>query len=224
MKQFKGKKVLIVGLGKTGFVLIDFFKQWECSIKVTDIKPIFDLNKVVKKLKKAIPNPSMTFGEHREEDFAEADIIVYSSAVNPHLPQLELARNSGKEVCSDMALGAKFCDKPIVAVCGNIARTTLAHMVGFCLKLDGKNVFVGGASDSPLVKYSMLPDKKDIDYIVVEVSAVQMEYLKNFSPEIVVFTGIGDSFPGKYFFSMAEYISKKLSIVEMLSKKGTLGC
>ena len=222
MRQFKGKKVLIVGLGKTGFVLIDFFRQWNCSIKVTDIKPIFDLNKVVKKLKKIDPTPAMTFGEHREEDFLEADVVVYSSAVNPNLRQLELARNSGKEVYSDMALGAKFCDKPVVAVCGHIGRTTLAHMIGFCLKLDGKNVFVGGSSDSPLVKYSMLSDKKNVDYIVVEISAVQMEYLKNFSPEFVVFTGIADTFPEKYFLTMTEYVKKKLSIVEMLSRKGTL--
>ena len=222
MRQFKGKKVLIVGLGKTGFILIDFFRQWECSIKVTDIKPIFDLNKVVKKLKKIVPTPSMTFGEHREKDFLEADVIVYSSAVKPNLPQLELARQSGKEVYSDMALGAKFCDKPIVAACGHIGRRTVAHIVGFCLKLDGKNAFVGGSSDSPLIKYSMLPDKKDIDYVVVEISAVQTEYLENFTPEILVFTGIADTFPKKYFSSMAEYVQKKLSVVEMLSKKGTL--
>ena len=222
MKQFKGKKILIVGLGKTGFTLIDFFKQWECFIKVTDIKPIFDLNKIVKKLKKIIPNPAMTFGEHREEDFIEADVVVYSSSVNPNLPQLKLARNSGKEVYSEMALATKFCDKPIIAICGNVGRTTLAHMIGFCLKLDGRNVFVGGTSDSPLIKYNMIPDKKNIDYVVVGVSVVQMEYLKNFSPEVIVFTGIGETFPDKYFSSMAEYVSKKLSVIEMLSKQGTL--
>ena len=222
MNQFEGKKILIVGLGKTGFTLIDFFKQWDCSIKVTDIKPIFDLNKVVKKLKKITPSPGMTFGEHREEDFIEADVVVYSSAVKPNLPQLELARKSGKEVYSEMALAVKFCDKPVIAVCGHVGRTTLAHMVGFCLKLDGKNVFVGGSSESPLIKYSMMPDRQNIDYIVVEVSVVQMEYLSSFTPNIVIFTGIGESFPDKYFSSMAEYVHKKLSIVNMLSKEGTL--
>ena len=52
MERFKGKKVLIVGIGKTGFNLINFFNQIECHIRVTDIKPIFDLNKAVKKLRK----------------------------------------------------------------------------------------------------------------------------------------------------------------------------
>ena len=63
MERFRGKKVLIVGIGKTGFKLINFFNRIECMIKVTDIKPIFDLNKAVKKLKRIKPAPEMTFGD-----------------------------------------------------------------------------------------------------------------------------------------------------------------
>ena len=54
MEKYRGKKVLIVGLGKTGFALINLFNQFGAQIKVTDIKPIFDLNKAVKKLKKIL--------------------------------------------------------------------------------------------------------------------------------------------------------------------------
>ena len=55
MDKYRGKKVLVVGLGKTGFALINLFNNFGCQIKVTDIKPIFDLNKAVKKLKKFSP-------------------------------------------------------------------------------------------------------------------------------------------------------------------------
>ena len=41
MEKYRGKKVLIVGLGKTGFALINLFNKLECEIRVTDIKPIF---------------------------------------------------------------------------------------------------------------------------------------------------------------------------------------
>ena len=41
--------------------------------------------------------PEMTLREHRESDFLEADIVVYSSSVNPHLPQLEMARTAEKK-------------------------------------------------------------------------------------------------------------------------------
>lgn len=222
MERFKNKKVLIVGIGKTGFTLINFFNRLECLIRVTDIKPIFDLNKAVKKLKKISPAPEMTFGEHRDEDFLDADVIVYSSSVDPNLPQLELARQNGKEVYSEFGLANKLCRKPIIAVCGSQGRTTVAHMIGFTMKLDGKNVFVGGTSDSPFIEYCMLPNKDEIDYVIVEVSAVQMRSLQNFHPRLVVFTNISEKYPETHFRSVGEYIETKLSIIKSLSPDDVL--
>src|SRR5690606_15968186 len=209
MERLKNKKVLIVGIGRTGFTLINFFNRLECAIRVTDIKPIFDLNKAVKKLKRIEPAPEMTFGEHKDDDFLEADIIVYSSAVDPNLPQLELARSRGKEVYSEFGLANKLCKKPVIAVCGSYGRTTVAHMIGFTLKQEGKNVFVGGTSDSSFIEYAMLPNRDEIDYVVVEVSANQLRRLENFHPRMVVFTGLSETYPDKTFSSASEYIETK---------------
>lgn len=217
MERLKNKKVLIVGIGRTGFTLMNFFNRLECSIRVTDIKPIFDLNKAVKKLKRIEPAPEMTFGEHKDDDFLEADIIVYSSAVDPNLPQLELARSRGKEVYSEFGLANKLCKKPVIAVCGSYGRTTVAHMIGFTLKQEGKNVFVGGTSDSSFIEYAMLPNRDEIDYVVVEVSANQLRRLENFHPRMVVFTGLSETYPDKTFSSASEYIETKLGIVKSLS-------
>ncbi len=222
MERFRGKKVLIIGIGRTGFTLINFFQQLECEIRVTDIKPIFDLNKAVKKIKKLVPTPQITFGEHKDEDFLETDIVVYSQAVNPELSQIELARKNGKEVYSEFALAAKLCRKPIIAVCGNSGRTTVAHMVGFALKTDGKNVFVGGTSESPFIEFCMLPNKDEIDFVVVEVSSAQMKSLQNFHPRMVVFTNISDKYPTTHFRSAGEYIETKLSIIKTLSPDDVL--
>jgi UDP-N-acetylmuramoylalanine--D-glutamate ligase len=222
MDRFRNKKVLIVGIGKTGFNLISFFNQIDCEIRVTDIKPIFDLNKAVKKLKKINPVPEMTFGEHKDEDFLEADVIVYSSTVNPELPQLELARSAGREVYSEFALANKLCRKPIIAVCGSYGRTTVAHMVGYTLKIEGKKVFVGGTSDTPFIQFAMLPNRDDIDYVIVEVSAAQLRRLENFHPRVVVFTNISESYSEIHFNSVGEYIETKLSIIKSLSPDDTL--
>lgn len=222
MERFKGKKVLIVGIGKTGFSLINFFNKLECEIRVTDIKPIFDLNKSVKKLKKIEPPLEMTFGEHRDEDFLEADVIVYSAAVNPSLPQLELARKNGKEVYSDFALAYTLCKKPVIAVCGSYGRTTIASMIGYTLKVDGKNVFVGGTSEMPFIEYCLLPNPDDVDFVVVEVSATQMKSLKEFHPKVVIFPNIGENYPKTAFSSVSEYIETKLSIIKKLSPDDVL--
>tara|TARA_Y100001954_G_scaffold145387_1_gene154823 strand:+ start:2568 stop:3950 length:1383 start_codon:yes stop_codon:yes gene_type:complete len=217
VERFRNKKVLIVGIGKTGFTLIKFFNNLDCHIRVTDIRPIFDLNKSVKKLRKVNPTPEMTFGEHRMEDFLEADVVVYSSGVDPTLPQLEGARKSGKDVFSEFALGNLLCRKPVIAVCGSQGRTTVAHMVGFTLKLEGKNVFVGGTSDSPFIELAMQPNLDDIDYAIIEVSAVQMKGLSNFHPKMVIFTNIGEEYSEGHFKSAGEFIETKLSIIKSLS-------
>lgn len=222
MERFRDKKVLIVGVGKTGFTLLNFFENLDCDIKVTDIRPIFDLNKAVKKLKKLKNPPQMTFGEHLEEDFLEADIIVHSAAVNPNMQLLEIARMNGREVYSEFSLANKLCRKPIIAVCGSYGRTTVAHMVGFMLKLEGKNVFVGGTSEVPFIKYASLPNKDDIDYVIVEVSAKQMLRLNDFHPQLVVFTNISEKYSENHFRSVGEYIETKLSIINKLSPEDWL--
>ncbi len=222
MNQFKNKKILIVGIGKIGFKLIDYFNKFNCSIKVTDLKPIFDLNKQIKRLKKMPSIIGMTFGEHRDEDFLEADVVVYDSIVNPDLPQLELARKSGKPVYSEFALANMLCKRPLIAVCGSYGRTVVAHMIGFALKLDGRNVFVGGTKNSAFIEYASLPTKDNIEYVIVEASALQMRRLNNFHPKLVVFTTLSENFPEKHFQSIRDYIDTKFSFQKTLGKKNTL--
>ena len=222
MDQYKNKKVLIIGVGKTGFALINFFNSLGCEIRVTDIKPIFNLNKAVKKLKKLRPVPQLTFGEHRDEDFLEADVVVYSSSINPNLPQLQLARSHGKEVFSEFALANKFCKKPIIAICGSYGRSTVALMIGYALKLEGKNVFVGGTPDNPFINLFQQPDYDEVDYVVIEANALQLQNLTDFHPILVVYTNIRESYPQHRFENYNEYLETKLSVTKHLEKDNFL--
>ncbi len=222
MEQYKGKKVLVVGLGKTGFALIHLFTQLGCDIKVTDIKPIFDLNKQVKRLKKINPTPQMTLGEHKDEDFIEADLIVYSSNVDPNLPQLRVAREHGRKVCSDFAFAYENCKKPVIAVCGSHGRTITSHMIGFTLKVDKKNVFVGGTSDEPFINYLSLPNRDEIDYVVVEVSPQQLQTIDNFKPVLAVYPNLEEKNLLGRFKSSAEYLDTALKVARNLGPENYL--
>lgn len=222
MEKYRGKKVLIVGLGKTGFALINLFNQWGCDIKVTDIKPIFDLNKQVKRLKKINPNPSMTLGEHKDEDFIEADIIVYSSSVDPNLPQLKVAQAHGREVYSDFSFAYQNCDKPIVAICGSLGRTVISHMIAYTLKLDKKNVFVGGTSEEPFINFLTSPNREEIDYCVVEVSPLQLQTVENFKPLLAVYPNLEEKNLMGRFKSSAEYLDTTLKVARNLGPESYL--
>jgi len=222
MEKYKGKKVLIVGLGKTGFALVHLFTQLGCDIKVTDIKPIFDLNKQVKRLKKVSPTPAMTFGEHRDEDFIEADIVVYSSSVDVNLPQLKVAREHGRAVYSDFAFAYENCHKPIIAVCGSLGRTITAHMIGYTLKVDKKNIFIGGTSEEPFVNFLTLPNKDEIDYCVIEVSPQQLQTVDNFKPVLAVYPNLEEKNLLGRFKSSAEYLDTALKVARNLGPENYL--
>lgn len=222
MENYRGKKVLVVGLGKTGFALINLFNQFECQIRVTDIKPIFDLNKAVKRLKKIQPNPQMTLGEHKDEDFLDADVIVYSSSVNPNLPQLQKAKEHGREVYSEFAFAYKNCKKPVIAVCGSKGRTTIAHMVGYTLKMDQKNVFVGGTNLEPFCNFLIHPNRDFIDYVVVEVSPRQLQSTDNFHPIMAIYPNIEEGAIDSRFGSAGEYIENSLKVIKNMTEEDFL--
>jgi UDP-N-acetylmuramoylalanine--D-glutamate ligase len=222
MEKYRGKKVLVVGLGKTGFALINLFTQWGCEIKVTDMKPIFDLNKQVKRLKKINPTPTMTLGEHKDEDFIEAEIIVYSSSVDPNLPQLRVAREHGRAVYSDFAFAYENCHKPIVAVCGSHGRTITAHMIGYTLKLDRRNVFIGGTSEEPFINFLTMQGRDEVDYCVVEVSPQQLQTVETFKPILAVYPNIEEKNLLGRFKNSAEYLDTALKVAKNLGPENYL--
>ncbi len=222
MEKYKGKKVLVVGLGKTGFALINLFTQWGCEIKVTDMKPIFDLNKQVKRLKKINPTPTMTLGEHKDEDFIDAEIIVYSSSVDPNLPQLRVAREHGRAVYSDFAFAYENCHKPIVAVCGSHGRTITAHMIGYTLKLDRKNVFIGGTSEEPFINFLTMQGRDEVDYCVVEVSPQQLQTVESFKPILAVYPNLEEKNLLGRFKNSAEYLDTALKVAKNLGPENYL--
>lgn len=222
MEKYRGKKVLVVGLGKTGFALINLFNQFDCQIKVTDIKPIFDLNKAVKRLKRISPTPQMTLGEHKEEDFINTDIIVYSSSVNPNMPQLLKAKEHGVEVHSEFSFAYVNCTKPIIAICGSKGRSTIAHMIGYALKMDQKNVFVGGTSFEPFCNFLVHPNREFTDYVVVEVSPLQLQSMDEFHPVLAVYPNIEERTIEGRFSSAGEYIENALKVLKCLTPEDNL--
>lgn len=222
MEKYKGKKVLIVGVGKTGFALINLFNTYNCEIKVTDIKPIFDLNKQVKRLKRITPNPQMTLGEHKNEDFLEADVIIYSSSVDSDLPQLKLAREHGKEVYSEFCFAYKMCNKPIIAVCGSLGRTSIAQMIGYTLKIEKKKIFIGGTSEEPFINFLSQPNIDEIDYVVVEASPLQLKSTPDFKPKVCVFPNVDERVGSEKFRTVSEYMDSALIVVKNLDESSFL--
>ena len=119
-------------------------------------------------------------GEHREEDFREADLIVVNPAVRPGNRWLDLARRAGANLTSEIELFLENCPAPTIGVTGSNGKSTTAAMIASILKADGRSVYLGGNLGGSLL--DDLKAMKSSDWVVLELSSFQLHRL---SPDAV---------------------------------------
>jgi len=220
-KNFKGKRVLVMGLGRFGggIGVSKFLAQEGAHVKVTDLAGEDELTESIKQL--AGLNIEYHLGGHREEDFAEADLIVVNPAVHKDSPWLKVAREHKVRLTSEMNIFFALCPTPIIGVTGSNGKSTTTAMIGEILKASrGKannqqgnsKVWVGGN----IGQGSLLARIKEIsraDIVVLELSSFQLYDLGEVecSPHIAVVTNIAPNHLD-WHGSMKEYINAKQNI------------
>ncbi len=207
--ELKGKKVLVVGLARTGIATVKFLAPRGALVTATDTKPRAELETAVRETA-GLP---VTFhlGGQRREDFQEADLIVVSPGVPMDLPELAAARGAGKEIISELELAYRALVErgpraPILAVTGANGKTTVTTLLGQILAGPGRKVFVGGNIGNPLIE-ALLTDEK-FDFLVVEVSSFQLEGVTSFRPRIGILMNITEDHLDRYA-SFADYARAK---------------
>jgi UDP-N-acetylmuramoylalanine--D-glutamate ligase len=213
MESLAGKRVTVAGLGRFGGGIA--VTRWLCSqgadVLVTDLDPAEKLADSVRQLE-GLP-VEFRLGEHREEDFSGADLVVASPAVPPHSPYLQAARSAGKTVTTEIRLFIERCPARIVGVTGTKGKSTTTAMLGAILA-SAANTWVGGN-----IGKSLLADLDSIaktDLVVLELSSYMLEHLREmrFSPHVAVVTMIAsDSGHMKWHGSLEAYIDAKRNLI-----------
>jgi UDP-N-acetylmuramoylalanine--D-glutamate ligase len=221
-EELKGKRVTIMGLGLHGGGVGTtlFLHGVGAKIIVTDIKTKEDLQVSLEKLKE-LKNIEYVFGQHRPEDFTNADLVVKSPPVPWSNKYIKMALDKKIPVETDSSLFFKLCRNPIVGITGTKGKTTTATLVYEILKAAGKDVIqVGIGQVSVLNKLSHL--KKE-SLVVFELSSWRLAALgrNKISPQISVITNI---YPDhlNYYGTMDKYILDKKYI--FLNQKNTDFC
>ncbi|MBI2091528.1 MAG: UDP-N-acetylmuramoyl-L-alanine--D-glutamate ligase [Deltaproteobacteria bacterium] len=185
-----GKKILIVGFGKSGQAAKRYCLEQGALVTVTDDR----------------------FGKHPSNLFEEADIIIPSPGVPLTLDGIKRARAMGKPIVGEMEL-LKF-DAPIVAITGTNGKSTVTTLIGEMLKAAGKKAPVGGNLGTPLL--DMAANIKGADYVVLEVSSYQLEISPTFHPHVAVLLNVTPDHLDRYA-GMQEYIDAKALIIKNLT-------
>ena len=207
--DLRGKRVLVVGLARTGVATALFCAARGALVTATDTLSSAELADSAAKLTPA--GVSLELGGHRRESFLAADLIIPSPGVSFDQPDLLAARKKGIAVWSEIELAWRFLRGRLVAITGSNGKTTTTALTGHILQSAGLPVLVGGNIGTPLI--SLVEDSSDASIAVVELSSFQLEAIVAFRPDLSVFLNLTPDHIDRHG-SMESYAAAKARIFE----------
>jgi len=210
--ELRDKKVLVVGLARTGIECARFLLNQGAKVSVSDLRSEMDLKQEINALK-GLPIDYLLGGEERR--WLEAvDLVVPSPGVPAENPLLHEACSRGIEILSEVELAYRFFRFPIVAITGTNGKSTTTMLVGLMLKANGTQVFTGGNIGAPLIGFV----GGDWEWGVVEISSFQLEWIEEFRPRVAVLLNLTEDHLDRYP-DFAAYRRAKERIFENQTKK-----
>ena len=184
--DLNGKKVAVLGVGKTGLATARFLAGRGVRIAVTDAKPVSAWGEV----RTALENlqAELAVAPYGPEILTGVDWVIPSPGIYPANPILIEAVRRGIPVMSELELASRFLTTPIVAITGTNGKTTVTSLTGEILRAAGMKVFVGGNIGAPLIGY--VDGQQEADWAVVEVSSFQLQWAQTFHPRIAVLLNV----------------------------------
>src|SRR5580693_4854095 len=180
--DIKDKRVLVVGLGKSGVASALFLKAHGARVTVSDTKSGDELrNEIPSLLDHGI---TVETGGHGERTFRGQDLIVVSPGVAVDAPLLAQARLLGEAVIGEIELAAQFLLGPIIAITGSNGKTTTTALTGEVVAAGGFPTLVGGNIGTPAISLVERATPKTV--AVLEVSSFQLETIQTFRPKVAV--------------------------------------
>jgi UDP-N-acetylmuramoylalanine--D-glutamate ligase len=180
--DLNNKRVLVVGLGKSGVASALFMKAHGAKVTVSDTKSGDELrNEIPVLLDHGI---TVETGGHGDRTFRGQDLIVVSPGVPVDAPPLVQARALGEAVIGEIELAAQFLPGPIVAITGSNGKTTTTTLTGEIMTAAGFPALVGGNIGTPAI--SLAERAKPETVIVLEISSFQLETIQTFRPKVAV--------------------------------------
>ncbi len=210
--QFGGKRVLVMGLGihGGGLGVARFLAQHGADVTVTDMRPASALQSSIDALA-GLP-VRYVLGEHRESDFASAEIVVRNPGVPRESRFLQVARAAGAQIEMEMTIFFRLCAGPILGITGTKGKTTTTMLTGAMLREQFPQTVVAGN-----LRVSALEQLPNIDAatpVVLELSSFVLEGLDEagLSPQYACVTNLAPDHLDRYA-SFDDYAEAKHAIL-----------
>ena len=184
--ELRGKRVLVVGLARTGVATALFCAARGAHVTATDARPENEIGDVLAPLRSA--GVKLELGGHRENTFLAQDLIVPSPGVPADAPLLQAARAKGVTIWSEVELADRFLSGRLIGITGSNGKTTTTSLIEHILRNAGLPTVLAGNIGTPLI--ARVEQTSNDTITVVELSSFQLELIEVFRPNISVFLNL----------------------------------
>lgn len=179
----RGKKVLVLGLSKSGIAAAKFAKKHGADVYLTEYNDVNTKEKSddVKALEDS--GIHVEYGGHTDKFIQKSDIAVTSPGISPHSEIIKRVRAEQIPVISELELAYRECDIPFIIITGTNGKTTTTSLTQHILSKKLKTVACGNIGNPPC----RVADE-NLDYFVCEASSYQLDMSTSLKPIIAVWT------------------------------------
>ena len=208
-ESLKGKKVLVVGLGKSGKAAARALNESGAVVSVQDSKTADGLDT---QFLQYMQNEGIaSYLGSVPEDMTAFDMLVLSPGVPPALDFICRARDAGIEISGELELAYRLGEGNFIAITGTNGKTTTTTLVGEIFKASGRKTAVAGNIGDPVVTEAA--GSAADDWLVTEVSSFQLETVSDFRPVVSAILNLTPDHLNRHG-TMEEYGNAKARIAE----------
>lgn len=205
MDNLSHKRVLIVGLGKTGLSCARYLSDHGIEVAVTDSRehpPALD------ELQASYPDMAIFVGGFSSEAFKRATCLIVSPGISLREPLILEARARGAEIVGDIELFARNANAPVVAITGSNGKSTVTSLLGEMAKAAGLNARVGGNIGVPAL--DLLHEPRP-DLYILELSSFQLETTESLNACAAAILNISEDHMDRYH-DLNDYTAAKAKV------------
>ena len=184
--ELNGKRVLVVGLARTGVATALFCSAQGAAVTAVDARPESDLSEAAAKLRAVAI--AAQFEVREKFDVSAFDLVVPSPGVPADAPLLRSAQAAGIRIWSEIELAAHFLKGKLIGITGSNGKTTTTSLVEHILRTAGVPTILAGNIGTALIGCVERSTPQTIT--VAEISSFQLEWVDTFRPDVAVFLNL----------------------------------
>lgn len=208
--DWRGRTVLVVGLGKSGLAACRLLRELDCHVRVTDSQDSGALRASAMRLREAGVE-RVELGAHSPALLDGCDAVIVSPGIPDSAPLVHRARCAGLPILGEVEVAFRFCVAPIVAVTGTNGKSSVVTLIQRLLEAAGRASVACGNLGIPCS--SILPSLPAQTIAVIEVSSFQLLGCDEFRPMVAVLLNLGVNHLDRHR-DRASYIAAKMRLFQ----------